>query len=153
MKKELFEKVGAMLEEMKVDELEELKRMVEEEIRRRKEVEKKEFEFEFKCVAKRKRHPYVARLEWNDGKLERKFFDMLREYDSKNVTVSGKYTAKAGDIIEKREGGSWKNEYRYWYLITESGNEVMVADYDSSKEKERVIRYLMGEISAKELLQ
>ena len=93
----------------------------------------------------------MARLHMKNGKLEREFKKLDRINGKKEITVSGHYTARAGDIIEKREGGSWKNEYRYWYLVTENGKEVKVADINSSKQKQKVISYLKGEISVEEL--
>ncbi len=77
---------------------------------------------------------------------------MNRQWGKHEITVSGTYTAKAGDIIEIRSGGSWKNDYRSWYLITADGKQVMVANIDNSKDKAKVTEYLQGKISAAELL-
>lgn len=116
--------------------------------------EEKEFEFEFLATNDpRKGTPYVARLYWQDGKLQRAFFDLSRQWGKKEVTVSGTYKAKAGDIIEIRTGGSWKNDYRAWYLVTKDGEQIKVANIDSSKEKARVTEYLQGKIKAAELEQ
>ena len=138
------------------EELKEVLEVIREELeRRKKEKNKKEFEFYFEATentAKRK-NPYVARLFIKNGKLEREFKNLQRTYGKGEVTVYGNYTAAIGDIIEKRHGGSWKNEYRYWYLVTENGQEIEVANISSSKQKQRVISYLKDEISIEELLK
>ena len=141
------------LERMSEEELKELSQMVKEELERRKKANAEEFEFYFEASVdtRKRKNPYVARLYYLDGKIEREFKSLQRTYGKKEVTVYGHYTASVGDIIEKRHGGSWKNEYRYWYLILPDGKEVEVADVDSSKQKQRVISYLKGEISAEEL--
>ena len=142
------------LKKLSEEELKELAQMVKEELERRKEGNKKEFEFHFEVTSHvPKWVPYVARLVAKNGKVERQFMKLDRINGKKEITVCGKYTASIGDIIEKREGGSWKNEYRYWYIVTQDGQEVKVASIGSSKEKQRVISYLKGEISANELLR
>jgi len=143
-----------MIERMSEEELKELAQLVKEELERRKQENSEEFEFYFEAsenTAKRK-NPYVARLYLVNGELQREFKNLERSYGKKEVTVYGHYTAKAGDIIEKRKGGSWKNEYRYWYLVLPDGKEEVVADINDSKEKKKVISYLKGEITAEELL-
>jgi len=141
------------LKEMTIRELEELIAEAGKVLAEKKRSTTEEFEFEFSATSDpRKGTPYVARLYWQDGKLQRDFYDMSRQWGKKEVTVSGTYTAKAGDIIERRSGGSWKNDYRAWYLITEDGEQVKVAYIDSSKDKARVTEYLQGKISAAELL-
>ena len=141
------------LKEMTIQELEELIAEAGKVLAEKKRNESKEFEFEFSATSDpRKGKPYVARLYWRDGKLQRAFYDLNRQWGKNVVTVCGTYTAKAGDIIERRRGGSWKNDYRSWYLVTEDGEQVVVADIDSSKDKARVTKYLRGKISAAELL-
>ena len=141
------------LKNMTIEELEELIAEAGKVLAEKKRSTSKEFEFEFSATCDpRKGKPYVARLYWQDGKLQRDFYDLNRQWGKKEVTVSGTYTAKAGDIIEQRSGGSWKNDYRAWYLVTEGGEQVMVADIDSSEQKMRVTEYLRGKISAAELL-
>ena len=140
------------LKEMTIQELEELISEANKVLAEKKRSTSEEFEFEFSATSDpRKGKPYVARLYW-DGKLQRSFFNLNRQWGKKEVTVSGTYTAKAGDIIERRWGGSWKNDYRAWYLVTEDGEQITVADIDNSKEKARVTEYLQGKISAAELL-
>ena len=141
------------LTRMSEEELKEVMKMIKEELERREKANAEEFKFYFEASAdtRKRKNPYVARLYLQDGKIEREFKELERTYGKKEVTVSGYYTARAGDIIEKRHGGSWKNEYRYWYLVLPDGKEVEVADTDSSRQKQKVISYLKGEISAEEL--
>jgi hypothetical protein len=141
------------LKNMTIQELEELISEANRILTEKKRYESNEFKFEFSATNDpRKGMPYVARLYWEDGKLQREFFDLHKEWGKKEVTVSGTYTAKAGDIIEIRSGGSWKNDYRAWYLVTEEGEQITVADIDNSKDKARVTEYLQNKISAAELL-
>lgn len=141
------------LKEMTIQELEELISEATRVLAEKKRSESGEFEFEFSATSDpRKGKPYVARLYWGGEKVERDFFDLHQQWGKKELTVSGKYTARAGDIIEKRVGGSWKNDYRSWYFVTETGEEVKVADIDDSAAKARVTQYLRSEISASELL-
>ena len=146
-----------MFENLKNMSIEELERLITEANRvlaEKKRALTNEFEFEFSATNDpRKGMPYVARLYWEDGKLQRKFFDLHKEWGKKEVTVSGTYKAKTGDIIEIRTGGSWKNDYRAWYLVTADGEQIKVADIDNSKEKARVIEYLQGKINMAELLK
>jgi len=141
------------LKEMTIQELEELISEANKVLAEKKRSTSEEFKFEFSATSDpRKGTPYVARLYWEDGKLQRDFYDLSRQWGKKQVTVSGVYTAKAGDIIERRSGGSWKNDYRAWYLVTADGEQVMVADIDSSKDKAKVTEYLQGKITAEELI-
>jgi len=141
------------LKNMTIEELEELIAEAGKVLAEKKRSISKEFEFEFSATSDpRKGKPYVARLYWQDGKLQRDFYNLNRQWGKKEITVSGTYKARAGDIIERRSGGSWKNDYRAWYLVTEDGEQVMVADIDSSKDKAKVTEYLRGKISAAELL-
>ena len=141
------------LKEMTIQELEELISGASKVLAKKKRSESKEFEFEFSATSDpRKGKPYVARLYWQDGKLQRDFYDLDRQWGKKEITVSGAYKARAGDIIERRSGGSWKNDYRAWYLVTEDGEQVTVADIDNSKDKAKVTEYLQGKITAEELI-
>ena len=141
------------LKNMTIQELEKLISEANRILTEKKRYESKEFEFEFSATSDpRKGKPYVARLYWQDGKLQRAFYDLNRQWGKKEITVSGTYKARAGDIIERRSGGSWKNDYRAWYLVTAAGEQVMVADIDSSKDKAKVTEYLQGKIKAEELI-
>jgi len=143
------------IEKMSIEELEELQQKVIKKLAELKASNKEtfEFNFEFTQCDSRKGTPYAAKLVINDeGKIDREFFELDKEYGKKSVSVSGTYKAKVGDIIEQREGGSWKNDYRYWYLVTEDGKLEKVADIDNSNRKSLVKKYLKNEIEAKDLL-
>ncbi|MFZ8861444.1 MAG: hypothetical protein ACO2PP_13235 [Thermocrinis sp.] len=110
------------------------------------------YKFSFEATMDpRKGIPYVARLVVRDGKLEREFYNLKREYGKKSITVWGEFTAEDGDVIEMREGASWKNDYRYWYLVYK-GKLYLLADVNSSKRKRYVIDYLSGELTMEEML-
>ena len=142
------------LEKMDVEELRLLYQSVKAVLEKKERENKKEFKFHFEATSHvPKWKPYVARLKVRGGMIEREFKDLERVNGKKETTVFGSYTAKVGDIIEKREGGSWKNEYRYWYLILEDGKEVKVASIGSSKEKQKVIEYLKGNLVKEELIR
>jgi len=145
--------ININLKNLSNEELEELFSNIKKELEERKP--KTEFAFDFEATNDpRKGIPYVARLFIDDnGKLQRQFYNMSKSYGKKEVTISGKYIAKAGDIIEIRTGGSWKNDYRAWYYISENGEQLHVADIDNSRQKAKVEKYLKGEITAKELLE
>ena len=97
------------LREMTIRELEELISEANKALAEKKRSESEEFEFEFSATNDpRKGMPYVARLYWQDGKLQREFFDLHKEWGKKEVTVSGTYKAKTGDIIEIRTGEAGK---------------------------------------------
>lgn len=139
------------LKEMTIQELEKLISEANRVLAEKKRSESEGFIFEFSATSDpRKGAPYVARLFWQDGKLQRAFYSLNKQWGKNEVTVSGTYTAKAGDIIECRRGASWKNDYRSWYLVTAGGEQIMVADIDNSKEKARVTEYLQGKIKAEE---
>ncbi len=141
------------LKNMTIEELEELIAEAGKVLAEKKRSTSKEFEFEFSATSDpRKGKPYVARLYWQDGKLQRDFYDLNRQWGKKEITVSGTYKAKAGDIIERRWGGRWKNDYRAWYLVTEDGEQIEVADIDKSRDKARVTEYLQGKITAEKLI-
>jgi hypothetical protein len=110
------------------------------------------YKFHFEATMDpRKGIPYVARLVVRDGKLEREFYTLKREYGKKSITVWGEFYAEDGDVVEMREGASWKNDYRYWYLVYK-GKLYLLADVDSSRRKRYVIDYLSGELTMEEML-
>ncbi len=141
------------LNEMSIEELKKFIADAQEKLRQKEKSEKIfTFHFEFENDP-RKGKPYAARLYIKDGKLQREFFNLDQTWGKKTILVEGDYTAHVGDIIEEREGGSWKNDYRYWYVIDESGQKILVADIDDSKAKAVVLNYLKGKINLKELLE
>ena len=113
----------------------------------------REFEFEFSASGDpRKGVPFVARLSWRDGKLARDFVDLPRAFGRKSVAVQGRYRARAGELIEQRTGGSWKNDYRDWSVVDRDGALRLVCGIDSASGKLRAERYLRGEIDLDALL-
>lgn len=141
------------LEAMEVADLEALIILAQEVLAEKKRG-REEFEFNFEATSDpRKGVPYVAFLKIRNGKLEREFVNnMTKTWGRKEVTVAGRYRARAGDVVEIRTGGSWKNDYRAWYVVSPDGKLVRAADIQDSAAKLRVERYLRGEIGAEELL-
>jgi|GEM_PF-2797122 len=118
----------------------------------RKSKDNKEFTFEFNATEdKRKGVPYVAKILLKDNKIEREFYQLDRIHNGTYISVNGTYTAKSGDIIEIRESASWKNDHRYMYIITETGDKVKIGH---SKEDcvFDIKKYLAGEMTAEELI-
>ncbi|MGF3573688.1 MAG: hypothetical protein ACQXXG_09900 [Candidatus Bathyarchaeia archaeon] len=119
-----------------------------------KNEKEKVFEFEFnKTWDPDKGIPYVAKLGIdNEGKITREFCPMKRTWGHKSVTVEGQFTARVGDIVEQRHGGSRKYDYRYWFIVTPGGELKKVAAIWDSEDKARVVNYLKGKISLEELV-
>ncbi len=111
---------------------------------------KHEFYYEA-TIDPRKGYPYVAKLVWKDGKLEREFYKLKKSYGKKSITVWGHFTAEDGDVIEMREDASWKNDYRYWYLV-HKGKLYLLTRTTDSQRKRYVIDYLSGELTMEEML-
>jgi len=114
----------------------------------------KEFTFEFNASEdKRKGVPFVAKitLKKDDNKIEREFYQLDRIYNGKYISVNGTYTAKSGDIIEIRESASWRNDHRYMYLITETGEKVIIGHSKGDCIFD-IKKYLAGEMTAEELI-
>ncbi len=131
---------------MNLKELEDLKQKIEEEIKKRF-AEDKQVKIYFETETDPRKHgkPYVARLSIKDGKLQRDFINnFTHSWGNNSITVSGYFFATVGDIYEIRWGGSWKNEYRSWYICKEDGL-YEVADAMRGKGKKEVMRYLQGE--------
>ena len=148
------EEIAQLLEEMSVEELEELIAYANGVLRRKKGSlsHKKKYMFDFEVTMDpRKGFPYVARLVWKDGKVEREFYSLKRQYGKKQVTVWGTFEADEGDVIEMRTGASWKNDYRAWYLVHKGGLYFLTWTSEA-RGKKVVIDYLSGEISMEELM-
>ena len=143
------------LERWDIEELKLQEQILKEVIKKKERANTKEFKFNFEVSTKnvRGKTPYVARLVYRGGNLERIFMDLDRVYSKNEVRVFGTYTAKVNDIIEKRVTVNGKSEQRYWYLINSDGSEVKVADFANAKQKQRVISYLKKEITKEELLK
>ena len=95
------EEVQEIIEGVKTENLKDLIRALQEEVDKR-ENKTKEFEYEFEGTGRKRSQPYVARLVMKGGKLEREFKKLFRKWEGKDIHVHGKYTAVAGQIIEKR---------------------------------------------------
>ena len=151
-----MEELKEKIRELSLEELEQLKLFISNLIDEKKELlkEKEEYEFYFEATEDpRKGIPFVAKLILDEnGKLTRKFYDLTKTYGKKSVTVFGTFRAKEGDVIEMRESASWKNDYRYWYLVY-NGKLVRLTSVSNSERKKEVICYLRGEISKEELLE
>lgn len=147
-----------VLRQMTVDQLEMLKRAVEDELRSRQR-SSTEYVFSFEATADpRKGTPYVARLMWNGEtkKIEREFYQLERFYGKKEVTVKGEFKARVGDIIERREGASWSNDHRYYYAVVESqegARLTALGKFGDSVMMARITEYLKGERSLEDLLK
>jgi hypothetical protein len=149
------EKIIMDIKNMSLEQLKKLQKEINEQISV-KENSKDEFnfKFDFEQLDTRKGVPYAALLYLDEkGKVNRDFFHLEKIYGKKSVNVTGQFKACVGEIIEQREGGSWKNDYRYWYLVTDKGTLLKVADISSSVEKTLVVKYLKNEISSKELIE
>lgn len=105
------------------------------------------FTFDFDATNDpRKGVPYVARLTWKDGKIEREFVDLQKTWGRKAVTITGQYTARAGEIVEIRTGGSWNNDYRDAYIVLHDGTLHQLCSMQSSSGVSRLKAYLAGTI-------
>jgi len=113
---------------------------------------KHKFDFEVTLDPRKHGSPYVAKLVWKDGKLQREFYDLKRQYGKKEVTVWGTFEAEDGDIIEMREGASWKNDYRNWYLVW-NGDLHFLTDVDDSEKKRVVMDYLSGDLTMEDIVK
>ncbi|MDI6720460.1 MAG: hypothetical protein QMD46_12690 [Methanomicrobiales archaeon] len=141
--------------QMTTEDLTALKAQIEQILAARAAETAAEHTFEFEATSDpRKGVPYVARLRWDgkENKIAREFINLARTYGRKEVTVSGNYTARDGEIIEIRTGGSWKNDYRFWYLV-HAGKMIRVAHIDDTAAKSLVQKYLRGEVPAEKLLE
>ena len=114
----------------------------------------KSYTFDFNVTLDPRQHgaPYVAKLVWKDNKLNREFYNLKRQYGKKMVTVWGKFEAMDGDVIEMREGSSWKNDYRNWYVVL-GGELCFLTEVTDSQRKAVVIDYLSGDLALDEMLE
>ena len=98
--------------------------------------------------------PYAARLfVIGGGNIDRVFFDMGLFWGKNELTVSGSYDAKPGEIIEERHGGTAKNPDVHWYLILDSGEKKFLGNgKTNSRLRQRVTTYLRGSLTDAEFL-
>lgn len=69
----------------------------------------------------RKGKPFFALLSAENGKAKRNFIDVPRVYDRNYVKLQGTAELPVGRYYDYRVGGSWKNDYRQYGIITEQG--------------------------------
>ena len=98
--------------------------------------------------------PYAARLfAQGGGYINRQFFGMDRFYGTEEITVSGSYDAKPGEIIEERHGGTASNPDVRWHLILDSGEKKLLGNGKTdSRLRQRVTKYLRGHLTVADLL-
>ena len=140
----MLKQIIEMLPELEISEFGNLQLAIHAEIQSRNP----DYKFDFEATADpRKGYPYVAHLTGldADGKFERTFKDLTRTYGKKEVTVSGMYHAKTGDILEIQEGGSWRNLDRNYFIVDDNGELGFIGDVDDSKAKNEIKKYLRGE--------
>ena len=141
------------INKLSLEQLKELRIKIDKKIKKLENIDSKEYEFDFEATSDpRKGIPYIARITESGGKLQRNFINLNREYGKSTVTVSGSYTAKEDEVLEIRSGGSWKNDYREIYIV-QNGELKSVADCSESADKVKVLNYLQGKITKKQLLQ
>ena len=84
----------------------------------------------------RKGKIYAAVITGTDPKygLKREFLNGDRTYTDKGryVTIDYHTNLKPGTIIETGEGGSWKNNYGYYYIVTTKGIEPFKSNYNGN---------------------
>lgn len=81
----------------------------------------------------RKGKIYAAIISGTDPKygLKREFLNGDRTYSGKhNVTIDYDTKLKPGTIIEMAEGGSWKNSYGEYYIVTRKGLRQLKDNYN-----------------------
>ncbi len=87
---------------------------------------------------KRKGGAYIARITGLDKK-----YKYARQFISERNIKNGIVTAKVPlsrlrspfDLLEIRAGGSWKNDYRNFYIYDAEKEEVEIIDEDTLREK------------------
>lgn len=142
--------------QMTISQLTELKNEIEGAIEAKQQAETKTYAFDWDSGVcdSRKGKPYAAIITGMiEGKLERSFCDLTTSYGKKGtaVQVYGDIIAKEGQIVERREGGSWKNDYRYFYIV-QDGKLNHLGDATSASMKTKVGKYVSGKISLEKLL-
>lgn len=110
---------------------------------------------EFEVVEDPRKHgkPFVAKLSWRNNKLHREFFQFDEHRVRNEITICGEYEVSPGDILEKRENVSWKNDWRTYYLVEEDGSEHPLCRRYEGRKFYRVKKYLMGKITLEEMLE
>jgi hypothetical protein len=98
----------------------------------------------------RKGMPYVARITLDaDQRLARDFYNLPRDWGRHRVIVAGTVTIPEGAIVEVRTGGSWRNDYRGFYLARADGLWFL-GPHDDAATKHAIRQYLLGQAPAPE---
>jgi hypothetical protein len=96
------------------------------------------YEFDFSSDTRKRGCCYAARITGIDdeGKLIREFINLDRDYNKNDCRVYGTFEITEGEIIEMRTGGSWKNDYRDFYICKNGNLEHLCSSYDKKTVKE-----------------
>lgn len=134
-----------------------LKGRIEGELARRSQ-KKDDFTFRFNSTGTNQKEstPYVARLRWKDGRLDRVFlnFNLERiENENGTVTICGEYSVRPGSIVERRMGridtaAIWRR-----YLVNDEGVEIPVSMKGDQERNALVEKYLRREINREDLVR
>jgi hypothetical protein len=95
----------------------------------------------------RKGGVYIAIIKGLDEKyrFKREFLEGTKFYDRKSNILYLEFDVEleSGSLMEVGEGGSWKNKYRFYYIVTERGLELLSPPYvDGEKFIWEIIRKL-----------
>ena len=119
------------LKKMHNEELEELILEIKAEIDSRRKSKQFHLETIGGIDARKNGHAYLARLKFEDGRIERNFIDNNgRSYNNKKKTYDTSFTfmAKEGEKFEARlTNGSWKSDSKQWFKVIKDneGNLVL----------------------------
>ena len=129
------------------DEIQTIIKLLEEELEARQRKESFDFYFTASNVP-RKYHPYVARLHWVNGRIQRQFYNFKRSYHKDGtVSVYGHYEALPGSVLEMRF-----NEYdRQWFIVLPNGKLKEFGFYTDEEGKKIMTEYLKGNLSLEEV--
>ena len=135
-----------------IQSLEKVVEQKKEEIKQRK----KEFIFEFETIfGTSEPEPFIGKVFISsDGYLRTQYYRgmRIRKLPKKDkFKAKCEYIAAKGDIIYKRVGGSLDKPKERWFLITADGQEKEVASNDKQEEKQKIVDYLKGKMTAQEL--
>lgn len=115
------------------------------------------FTKEFEVTEDSRKHgkPFVAKLFWDhaNNKMDREFFAFDEHKVKNSITIAGEYQVSPGDVIEIRKNVSWKNDWRTYYFIEDSGNDKILCERYEGKKLYRVKKYLQGKLTAGELFK
>lgn len=85
---------------------------------------------------------YVAALYFKEGRLCRFFYNFKEEDMGEGIVKRyGRYTCRAGDIVEKRFFHNGVLQW-LWYLVESEELEIPIAEYGDEARKAVVLKYL-----------